>query len=80
MQKANWKYAVNACFSLDFYPHWLYAYPVYRKLFNLSAKFSTTPASIDAPPPTLGQHQQEILGQLGYTVEEIKAMKEKAAI
>ncbi len=50
------------------------------KLFNLSAKFSATPASIDAPPPTLGQHQQEILTQLGYTAEEIKAMKEKQAI
>lgn len=50
------------------------------RLFNLSAKFSATPGSVDAPPPTLGQHQEEILGALGYTKEDLKAMKEKLAI
>jgi crotonobetainyl-CoA:carnitine CoA-transferase CaiB-like acyl-CoA transferase/isopropylmalate/homocitrate/citramalate synthase len=50
------------------------------KLFNLSAKFSATPGSIDAPPPTLGQHQEEILGSLGYTKEDLKVLKEKLAI
>lgn len=50
------------------------------RLFNLSAKFEKTPGSVDAPPPTLGQHQEEILGALGYTKEDLKAMKEKLAI
>jgi len=50
------------------------------KLFNLSAKFSATPASIDAPPPTLGQHQEEILSQLGYTKDDLKSLKEKQVI
>ena len=31
-------------------------------------------------PPTLGQHQEEILGTLGYTKDDIKAMKDKLAI
>lgn len=50
------------------------------KLFNLSAKFSATPGSIDAPPPRLGQHQEEVLGSLGYSQEDLKALKEKLAI
>lgn len=42
------------------------------KLFNLTTKFSATPASIDVPPPTLGQHQEEILGLLWYCKEDLK--------
>jgi crotonobetainyl-CoA:carnitine CoA-transferase CaiB-like acyl-CoA transferase len=50
------------------------------KLFNLTAKFSKTPAKIDAPPPRLSAHSGEILKELGYKEEEIKALKEKGAI
>jgi len=50
------------------------------KLFNLTAKFSKTPAQIDAPPPRLSAHTGEILRGLGYKDEDIKAMKEKGAI
>lgn len=50
------------------------------KLFNLTAKFSKTPAGIDAPPPRLSAHTGEILQELGYRDEEIKALKEKGAI
>jgi formyl-CoA transferase len=50
------------------------------KLFNLSAKFSKTPAAIDAPPPRLSAHTGEILKGLGYQDEDIKALKEKGAI
>jgi len=50
------------------------------KLFNLSAKFSATPASIDAPPPRLSAHTHELLKGLGYKDDDIKALKEKGAI
>ncbi len=50
------------------------------KLFNLTAKFSKTPASIDAPPPRLSAHTGEILKGLGYAEDDIKSLKEKGAI
>lgn len=50
------------------------------KIFNLSAKFSRTPATVDAPPPRLSQHTEEILGKLGYSCEQMRALKEKAVI
>ena len=34
-------------------------------------RFSDTPVSYRLPPPTLGEHNTAILGELGYTPEEI---------
>lgn len=50
------------------------------KIFNMTAKFSKTPAKIETPPPTLSQHTEEILASLGYTADEMKALKEKQVI
>ena len=50
------------------------------KLFNMTAKFSKTPAEIEMPPPRLSEHTEAILGELGYTAEEVKALKEKQVI
>jgi CoA:oxalate CoA-transferase len=50
------------------------------KVFNLSAKFSKTPATVDTPPPRLSQHTEEILTSLGYTKEEVGKLKRKAVI
>ncbi len=50
------------------------------KIFNLSAKFSKTPASIDTPPPQLSAHTEEILTELGYNKTDFQSLKEKMVI
>ncbi len=50
------------------------------KLFNMSAKFSKTPASIDCPPPRLSANTDEILKGLGLTDDELKELRDKAVI
>jgi formyl-CoA transferase len=50
------------------------------KLFNLSAKFSETPGSLDAPPPRLSAHTAAILGELGYTDEQIASLKARKVV
>ncbi|HLB23368.1 MAG TPA: CoA transferase, partial [Dehalococcoidia bacterium] len=43
-------------------------------------KFSETPATIAPAAPELGQHTEEILLVLGYTWEDITALREAKAI
>lgn len=50
------------------------------KIFNMTARFSKTPARIECPPPILSEHTNEILTGLGYTDEEQKLLKEKMII
>lgn len=50
------------------------------ELFGLTAKFEKTPGGIDAPPPRLSAHTNEILGQLGCSAEELKRLKEARVI
>jgi CoA:oxalate CoA-transferase len=50
------------------------------KIFNLTAKFSKTPAQIEMPPPRLSEHTAQILAELGYSDEEIKALREQQVI
>jgi len=50
------------------------------RLFNLTAKFEKTPASIDTPPPRLSAHTDAILGGLGYTPEAIAALRQKGVV
>jgi len=50
------------------------------KIFNLTARFSKTPAQIETPPPRLSEHTRAILAELGYGAEEMQALKEKAVI
>jgi CoA:oxalate CoA-transferase len=50
------------------------------KVFNISAKFSKTPGTLDAPPPRLSAHTEEILTGIGYSKDDLKALKEKGVI
>lgn len=50
------------------------------KLFNLTAKFSKTPGAVESPPPTLGQHTQDVLKGIGYSEPEIEKLKEAKII
>ena len=38
-------------------------------------RFSHTPATIRRPAPTLSQHTGEVLSELGYTAEEVEALR-----
>ncbi len=50
------------------------------KVFNLTAKFDKTNGDVDSPPPTLSQHTDEILKELGYSDEEVKGFKENKVV
>jgi formyl-CoA transferase/CoA:oxalate CoA-transferase len=50
------------------------------KQTGLPIKFSGTPGSIDIPPPLLGQHNEEILTELGFAPEEIRDLQREQII
>jgi crotonobetainyl-CoA:carnitine CoA-transferase CaiB-like acyl-CoA transferase len=50
------------------------------KTLGFPIKMSDTPASIRRPAPQLGEHAEEILGELGFSAEKIKELKEKKVI
>jgi len=50
------------------------------ELFNLTAKFSKTPGTVESPPPKLGEHTNDILTSIGYSAEEIRRLKEEQCI
>jgi len=39
-----------------------------------------TPTSVRRPPPTLGQHNEEVLTELGYSAAEIDKLREVGAV
>ncbi len=43
-------------------------------------KLAATPASIRMPPPTLGEHAVEILGELGYAGDAVATLREDGVI
>jgi len=45
------------------------------RTLGIPFRFSDTPASIRRPPPMLSQHTEEVLAGLGYTAEQVAALK-----
>jgi len=49
-------------------------------LFNLTAKFNKTTAEVETPPPSLGQHTEQLLEEFGYTKDDMMSFKEKGIV
>jgi formyl-CoA transferase len=50
------------------------------KLVGIPYKFSATPLAIRRHPPTLGEHTEEVLRELGYSEAEVAALRAEGAI
>jgi CoA:oxalate CoA-transferase len=50
------------------------------KILGFPVKMSQTPAKLHRPSPQLGQHTEEILSNLGFSIEKIKALKDKGVV
>ena len=49
-------------------------------LTGVPLKFSETPLRVESRAPTLGQHNDEILGKLGYSLDEVRRLKDEGVI
>jgi len=49
-------------------------------LSNTPVRLSETPGNVGHRPPMLGEHTDEVLSELGFSVEEIQALREGGAI
>ena len=50
------------------------------EVFGLTALFEKTPGSVDAPPPALGEHNQQVYSSLGLSEGEQAELKSKGVI
>jgi formyl-CoA transferase len=50
------------------------------EVFGLTALFGKTPGRVDAPPPSLGEHNAQIYGALGLSGAEQSELKSKSVI
>lgn len=59
-----------------------YEHPVAgaMKTLGFPAKFSETPGQFKSPAPLLGQHNKEVLVELGYSIEEINTLSANSVL
>jgi succinate---hydroxymethylglutarate CoA-transferase len=50
------------------------------KMLGIPFKFAATPAAVQRPPPVLGQHTEDILGELGMDANAIAALRAERVI
>lgn len=50
------------------------------KVIGAPIKLSETPATLRTPPPVLGQHTDAVLGELGYTADDIASLRQSRVI
>jgi len=50
------------------------------QLTGFPYKLSQTPAVVHHPPPMLGEHTEEILGELGYSLDEVSRLQGQGSI
>jgi crotonobetainyl-CoA:carnitine CoA-transferase CaiB-like acyl-CoA transferase len=50
------------------------------RVVGVPARFSRTPGTIRLGPPVVGQHTDEILGELGYAAEEIRRLRQEGCV
>ena len=48
------------------------------RVLRTGIKLNHEAPAVDAPPPRLGEHSEQILAELGYTGEEIETLEERA--
>jgi len=50
------------------------------RLMGVPVRLSETPGALDLPAPAFDQHTDEVLRELGYTADEIRALREKGIV
>ena len=50
------------------------------KMLGIPFKLSGTPAAVSRPPPTLGQHTDEVLTELGMDAAAIAALRSQKVV
>ena len=45
-----------------------------------AARFEQTPSEVTRPAPLLGEHSEEILTELGYSAEQLEALKQSRSV
>jgi crotonobetainyl-CoA:carnitine CoA-transferase CaiB-like acyl-CoA transferase len=50
------------------------------KMLGIPFKFSDTPASVQCAPPTLGQHTDEVLAELGMDEAAIAKLRQDKVV